>query len=85
MKTDDYLLKNLTKKVFMKSHGQLYKMTLELLTFTKDRLKRLRGKYSVAIASGELSFQYDGYDFMVNYAEHLIKDLEDHFEKAKNV
>ena len=58
-------------------------MTSELLTFTKDRLNRLKVQYSTAIASGDQSFQFDGYDFQANYAEHLIQDLEDHLEKAK--
>ena len=31
--------------------------------------------------SGERPFLFDGYDFQINYAEHLIQDLEDHFEK----
>ena len=60
-------------------------MASQFLIFTKDRLNRLRYEYVPAIASGELSFQFDGYDFLVNYAEHLIEDLEDHFEKAKKV
>ena len=67
----------------MKSYEKHYKMTSELLAFSKDRLNRLRDGYAAAIESGELSFQFDGYDFMVNYAKHLIEDLEDHFEKAK--
>ena len=58
-------------------------MTSELLTFTKDRLNRLKVQYAKAIASGEQSFQFDGYDFQANYAEHLIEDLEEHFEKSK--
>ena len=57
-------------------------MTSELLTFTKDRLNRLKVQYATAIASGDQSFQFDGYDFQANYAEHLIQDLEDHFEKS---
>tara|TARA_B100000700_G_C14202688_1_gene471052 strand:- start:38 stop:253 length:216 start_codon:yes stop_codon:yes gene_type:complete len=58
-------------------------MASELLTFTKDRLARLKDAYASAIASGEQSFQFDGYDFLVGYAKHLIEDLEDHFEKPK--
>jgi hypothetical protein len=57
-------------------------MTSELLTFTKDRLARLKDEYAAAIASGESSFQFDGYDFLVDYAKHLIEDLETHFEKS---
>ena len=67
----------------MKSYEKHYNMTSELLAFSKDRLNRLRDGYTAAIESGELSFQFDGYDFQVNYAEHLIQDLEDHFEKSK--
>ena len=33
--------------------------------------------------SGERPFLFDGYDFQINYAEHLIQDLEDHFEKSE--
>ena len=58
-------------------------MTSELLTFTKDRLNRLRDEYATAKASGGASFQFDGYDLLVDYAKHLIEDLEDHFEKSK--
>ena len=58
-------------------------MALELLTFTTDRLNRLKVQYAKAIASGEQSFQFDGYDFQAIYAEHLIEDLEEHFEKSK--
>tara|TARA_X000001036_G_C20067485_1_gene557632 strand:- start:63 stop:278 length:216 start_codon:yes stop_codon:yes gene_type:complete len=58
-------------------------MTAELLTFTTDRLNRLKLHYATAIASGEQSFHFDGYDFQVNYAKHLIEDLEDNFEKSK--
>ena len=57
-------------------------MTSELLAFSKDRLNRLRDGYAAAIESGEQSFHFDGYDFQVNYAKHLIEDLEDHFEKS---
>jgi hypothetical protein len=33
--------------------------------------------------SGELTFQFDGHDFQVDYAKNLIEYLVDHFEKAK--
>ena len=58
-------------------------MTSELLAFSKERLNRFRDGYAAAKESGELSFQFDVYDFLVDYAEHRIDDLEDHFEKAK--
>ena len=58
-------------------------MTSELLKFSKDRLTRLKDEYATAVASGEPSFQFDGYDLLVDYAKHLIEDLENHFEKSK--
>ena len=58
-------------------------MTSELLTFTTDRLTRLKAQYTTAVSSGEQSFQFDGYDFLVDYAKNLIEDLEDYFEKSK--
>ena len=58
-------------------------MTSELLSFTKDRLIRLKDAYATAVATGEKEFKFDGYDFLVDYAFHLIEDLEDHFVKAK--
>jgi hypothetical protein len=43
----------------------------------------LKDAYSTAVASGKKEFHFDGYDFLVDYAKHLIEDLEDHFEKSK--
>jgi hypothetical protein len=58
-------------------------MKSELLTFTQDRLTKLKKSYAIAVASGEPAFQFDGYDILVDYAAHLIEDLENHFEKFK--
>ena len=33
--------------------------------------------------SGEKLFLFNGYDFLVSYANTFIEDLEDHFEKSK--
>ena len=58
-------------------------MVLELLTFAKDRLTRLKNEYATAIASGEPPFQFDGHDLFVDFATYLIKDLENYFKKSK--
>ena len=58
-------------------------MTSELLTFTKDRLSRLKDAYALAVVFDEKKFNFDGYDFLVDYTKHLIADLENHFEKSK--
>ena len=58
-------------------------MPSELLTFTKDRLTKLKKLHAKAVALGEPSFQFDGYHIFFDYATHLIEDLENHFEKFK--
>jgi hypothetical protein len=44
---------------------------------------KLKDAYATAVASRKKEFHFDGYDFLVDYAKHLIEDLEDHFEKSK--
>ena len=58
-------------------------MSTETLTFTKDRLARLKDEYAKAKEAGLEEFNFDGYDFLIGYAYYLIEHLENHFEKAK--
>ena len=58
-------------------------MTTETLTFSKDRLVRLKDSYAEAISEGRDEFTFDGYDFLVGYAKYLIEYLDNHFEKVQ--
>ena len=57
-------------------------MPAETLTFTKDRLARLKDKYAKAKEVGLDEFTFDGYDLLIGYAYYLIEHLDNHFEKA---
>ena len=58
-------------------------MPTETLTFTKDRLARLKDEYAKAKEAGLEEFNFDGYGFLIGYAYYLIEHLDNHFEKDK--
>ena len=60
-------------------------MPTETLTFTKERLTQLKDEYANAKEAGLEEFNFYGYDFPIGYAYYLIEDLENHFEKEKNI
>ena len=57
-------------------------MPTETLTFTKDRLARLKDEYAKAKDASLEEFSFDGYDLLIGYAYYLIEHLDNHFEKA---
>ena len=59
-------------------------MPTETLTFTKDRLARLKDKYAKAKEAGLEEFNFDVYDLLIGCAFYLIEHLDNHCEKAKN-
>ena len=58
-------------------------MPTETLTFTKDRLARLKNQYAKAKEASLDEFSFDGYDLLIGYAYYLIEHLDNHFEKAE--
>ena len=58
-------------------------MPAETLTFTKNRLARLKDEYAKAKEVGLDEFTFDGYDLLIGYAYYLIEHLDNLFEKAK--
>ena len=58
-------------------------MPTETLTFTKDRLTRLKDEYPKAKEASLEEFNCDGYDLLIRYAYFLIRHLDNHFEKAE--
>ena len=47
-------------------------MPTETLTFTKDRLARLKDEYAKAKEAGLEEFNFDGYDILIGYAFYFI-------------
>lgn len=58
-------------------------MPAETLTFTKDRLARLKNQYAKAKEASLDEFSFDGYDLLIGYAYYLIEHLDNNFEKAE--
>lgn len=58
-------------------------MPTETLTFTKDRLTRLKDECPKAKEASLEEFNFDEYDLLVGYAYYLIRHLDKHFEKAE--
>ena len=58
-------------------------MPAETLTFTKNRLARLKDEYAEAKEVGLDEFTFDGYDLLIGYAYYLIEHRDNHSEKAE--
>lgn len=52
-------------------------MANQTMTFDPARLKRFRQARDEARAADQDSFEFDGYPFLVRYADYLILYLED--------
>lgn len=49
------------------------------ITWTADKLKRLKGAYQQAVEATDDEFSFDGNQFVTNYAKYLIEYLEGQF------
>ena len=49
------------------------------IQFTMDKLDRLIERYDLAVENGEEQFEFEGHDFLTDYAKYLIQYLRGEF------
>lgn len=53
------------------------------ITYTKESVERLRGRYREAVACGENEFVFDGKEYVTDYAKYMLEYLEGVFSDEK--
>ena len=55
-----------------------------VITWTPEKLARLRAAFATATAEGRETFRIDGNVLVVGYAKYLIQHLDNQFAKGGN-